>query len=365
MDAVSRRSFIHRALMAGAGATLTVPFASGEFGAEANAQQVGPISDVDPGFVAGRVVDTSPAGAIVEDYDGQLRRLEYAPTTNVWKRARWNDADLFEGDCVYARGELGEENEIIVDRTWANIENLPGNVHDVRQKEIILRLSNDDLVPIRILDETRVERPNGKFQKGDATGLRSGDFVRVISFRESPLSAATIFLANVPSIPADVLDLEDLPDVDIIGTGSCAAYKGLTTWFCCGNVSGCGRCTSSGSGACAPYNLPCRSDRQHMAWAKIVKPDGGRCGPYASGCSVGEDWPRLACDVGISIRNPCTDRYTTAFIRDCGPTVHCETPSGCRDFRKVKFDLTPCAYSAVGNLDGGFMRIYARLGCPS
>lgn len=367
MDDVSRRSFIRRALAAGAGATLTAPFLPTEFGAKPSANaQTQPFSDVDPGFVAGGVVEARPSGAIVEDYDGQLRRIDYAPSTGLWKGARWNGSTLSEGDCVYLRGEVGAENELIVERGWANIESLAGVVQAATRKQIIVRLPDGNRLPIRILDETRVERPNGKFEKGDATGLRRDDFVQVIAFRESPLSAATVFLADVPSIPAAELDLEDLPEIDIVGTTACAAYKGLTTWFCCGNVSGCGKCTGgSGASACAPYNLPCRSDRQHMSWAKIVKPDGGTCGPFSSGCSVGEDWPRLACDLGMSLRNPCNNNRTTVNIRDCGPTVHCETPSGCKDYRKVKFDLTPCAFSALGNLDSGFIRLHARVGCPS
>lgn len=48
------------------------------------------------------------------------------------------------GDCIYARGEVGEENELIVDKTWANIGSLAGEIQAAARTQIVVRLSNGE-----------------------------------------------------------------------------------------------------------------------------------------------------------------------------------------------------------------------------
>jgi hypothetical protein len=51
-------------------------------------------------------------------------------------------------------------------------------------------------------------------------------------------------------------------------------------------------------------------------------------------------------------------------VKDCGPTVHCISPKGCNNYTKVKFDLTPCAFSRIGNLDSGTATCHATVYFP-
>ena len=62
----------------------------------------------------------------------------------------------------------------------------------------------------------------------------------------------------------------------------------------------------------------------------------------------------IPCGTDYFVYNPCTGSYVTARVKDCGPTIRCNaTSTGCTGRNKVKFDLTPCAFSKIGNLNDG------------
>jgi hypothetical protein len=115
------------------------------------------------------------------------------------------------------------------------------------------------------------------------------------------------------------------------------ARQGNASWFCCGNVSGCGQCGSSGGGYCSG----CRSDAQHMAWPLVSS-----CTAPCVGCCLPGDFPRYGCDTRFYCENACSGWTTIVTIKDCGPNPRCRS-TGCQSYDSVRFDLTPCAFSAI------------------
>ncbi|MDQ3981366.1 MAG: septal ring lytic transglycosylase RlpA family protein [Actinomycetota bacterium] len=355
MSSVSRRRFLGEALLAGAGATVLRPFAPGELaGPAADASEE---SDLDPNFVAGQVVDVSDGRIIVRNPDDELRELAVTSGSGIWKRAEWNGAAVTVDDCIYARGEADESGRLVVERLWANIAAFTGRVHDARRTSVTLEMPSGAHRTTAVIERTEVESRRGGFGRGSASHLRPGDVVQVVEFNEPGADdyTASRLLLMSGTQSATVVDDEDIVDIDF-ATNTCT-YKGLTTWFCCGSVGGCGRCGNDGSsgGACGG----CRSDSNHMAWPKI----GTGCGPFCDNCCVPSNFPRLPCGRSVTVRNPCNSRSQSVRIRDCGPQIRCVSDTGCNNWNKVKFDLTPCAFSAIGNLDAGRINCRASTAC--
>jgi hypothetical protein len=60
----------------------------------------------------------------------------------------------------------------------------------------------------------------------------------------------------------------------------------------------------------------------------------------------------------LDIRNPCIGTIVTVRIRDCGPTIRCVSDH-C-NYNHVKYDLTPCGFTATGkDLSAGLQGIQA------
>jgi hypothetical protein len=125
------------------------------------------------------------------------------------------------------------------------------------------------------------------------------------------------------------------------------AVNGEMSWFCCGVAWG--PCGSAGGGACGN----CNSGNHQHAWPNasaacfnITRPDL---------CGLG--LTQRGCGYVHTIRNLCTGKSVTSSIADCGPNTHqfCGEQSccggACASNRLV--DLTPAAFSAIGNLSSG------------
>jgi hypothetical protein len=128
-----------------------------------------------------------------------------------------------------------------------------------------------------------------------------------------------------------------------------APATGETSWFCCG--SAWGPCGSTGHGACGT----CNSGSRQCAWPNtsdacfsITRPD--RCG---------EDLLRRTCGHTFFVRNLCRTTEIAVTIADCGPQTDlwCGERSCCSGSCASNriLDLTPSAFSAIGNLSSGII----------
>jgi hypothetical protein len=128
-----------------------------------------------------------------------------------------------------------------------------------------------------------------------------------------------------------------------------APANGETTWFCCGNAWG--PCGSTGHGACGTCNsgsLQCAWPNTSDACYSITRPD--RCGVSLI---------RRTCGHTFYITNRCNGARVTVRIADCGPQtdlfcgerVCCGSVCGSNRI----MDLTPAAYSRIGNLSSGIL----------
>jgi hypothetical protein len=135
-----------------------------------------------------------------------------------------------------------------------------------------------------------------------------------------------------------------------------AGLNGEFSWFCCGNAWG--PCGSAGTGACGT----CHSGSYQHAW------------PYTS-TACWEITRPDSCGVGLSLRecgfahrttNLCNNVGVTTTIADCGPQtdLFCGEQiccgSACASNRII--DLTPAAYSAIGDLSSGLLPGYIDVG---
>ena len=342
MNQQTRRAFISKALMAGAGATVVAPFGIAGSATAADAV-IGP--DEDPGFVAGRIVDTGSGGAVaVIDAANRLHRLQLHSATGAWKNGQYNRDALQEGDCLYARGQRDEAGVLAVDSLWANIASIRAEVRGVGRGHLSIASRSHGVRDVAILNRTIVADHDGREGSGgDVSGFSAGDSILMIASADPRSGALTA---------SRVISLMVGPSEDSLGTSPPAGgpitkaftadRTGVTSWFCCGNVSGCGAgCGSSGAGACTSW--PCASNLNAMAWPKLTT----GCGPFFGDCSLSSDFPTHACGSCLDVQNPCIGTVVTVRIRDCGPTVHCVSPK-CNGYDHVAYDLTPCAFTALG-----------------
>lgn len=136
--------------------------------------------------------------------------------------------------------------------------------------------------------------------------------------------------------------------------GSLAPISAETSWFCCGQSWG--PCGSAGGGACGN----CSSGSYHSAWPnasqacwEITRPD--RCGHSLT---------RHECGHRFYVQHLCGNKEIAVRIADCGPDTDrwcgerkcCDGKCG----QDRLIDLTPAAFSAIGNLDAGIIPVTVR-----
>lgn len=101
MGQQTRRDFLGKALLAGAGVALVG--SDNLLGTDLRADSAIVLEDEpDPGFVAGVVVGVgeTPAEYVVLDADKNPRTLSLGSLSSVWKQGRWNSTPLGVGDCL-------------------------------------------------------------------------------------------------------------------------------------------------------------------------------------------------------------------------------------------------------------------------
>lgn len=380
VDLVSRRQFLGRALVAGAGATvmeLAVPAGFARASSINNPSAIAQAEDSDPNFLAGSVLsyDEVTRSVTVLDPDSQIRTASTNGHTSIWKAGLWNAEPLSIGDCLLARG-VTNGDRLALQSVWVDIKNFYGTVNSIGADNFVLATSNHVAFLVGISNLTTLYEQGGPYINS-LGHLRPGVAARIIGFGDPVLgtfTATSIWNVSEP-VQANGADDETDPTAPTVdGTTvppTCSyTYYGLASWFCCGGVNGCGSagCGSSGAGACPG----CRSDRQHIAWPNITNAGGAHCistcgqnGCASNNCSSCPTITRLDCGTSVSLSNPCQSAQTTVFVKDCGPCVHCRPAFGCKGRTHVKFDLAPCAFTALGgSLDSGFVSCNATVQVP-
>lgn len=383
MDAVSRRGFLQQALVAGAGTRLTAPLL-GAGAAAALRDSVStpqPPAELDPNFIAGRVVErVADDEYLVEDPDKKIRPMRVSPPTRVWKRAYVNRYGVVEGDCLYARGQLQPDGVLAVDRLWVDIITFPATVMQATADVHVMSEWTGDEFKFPVAPFTEVEQAGGGYAKGDASTLQRDDGLQAVGFgipEDGTFSPSRLILRSARARPQDARGaavpfvrsnaaLAPGPDGEL---QTCQyTYYGITTWFCCGGVLACGatctgQCADNNCGEYGGFCTGCRTDSLHMAWPNVCRQSGTDCrGTICASCCT--SFPQLTCQDSIRCENPCNNNVTTCTIKDHGPQTRCTPPATCKNRDTIKFDLTACAFSALGSLDWGKQALNATVYLP-
>lgn len=137
-----------------------------------------------------------------------------------------------------------------------------------------------------------------------------------------------------------------------MGCGSNYLWRGKCTWFCCGNSWG--PCSSKGNGACGT----CQSDKHMGAWPYASE----ACWDITRPDKCGEHLPQRGCGSQMKVKHQCSGASVCITIADCGPRTKsfCGAESCCHDECRTNhiLDLTPAAFSAIGNLDSGHLPVW-------
>jgi len=206
---------------------------------------------------------------ILDDTDS-LRRVLRHNQTRAWKASEYNVVEPAAGDCVYARGTLDDERQLVLDTLWANIAKLEGGLLDINSRAKRIRLAKKGRagkpqgeVDITVKDDTIVRGDDGRETFGNVDKLKKKSDVVLIAYSDPVTRTFTAHRVEAheafgagqvspePSARAASRDgLSRKPTAEA-STHFPIARRGNASFFCCGNVSGCGySCGSSSGGYC-------------------------------------------------------------------------------------------------------------------
>lgn len=352
--------------------------------AELGSDPLGPITPtIDPNFVAGQIVGMRDDGyGELIDYDDQIRTFQLTGMSRIWKEGAYASSPLTTGDCVYGRGLLLPNAVLEVDDVWANISRVVGTLVGIRGMVLDIRGDDGRTRPLQLTDRSELENAAGETARGRPSHLRTDREVVAITYTDP--TSRTVFASSVTEMAetqqADPIDdasataertiLETLTvangvpaertsplpgeaNADALAPDNTSIIrKGNATFFCCGSAATrCGyQCPGATSGACGN----CRGDRMQMAWPRLTTTG---CDASCVGCCLPSDFEGLPCKKAVAVVNLCTNKSVSLTIADCGPNPRCQS-TGCKGYQSVRFDLTPCAFTAIGGrLDRGIMNV--------
>jgi hypothetical protein len=362
MGGSSRRDFLSRAVLAGAGATVVQPFAAAPAPAVADAGE-GYTDRPDPNFLIGRVVDAGDDGSLaVVTPDDEIRKAALSTEAVYWKAGTWNRHEIAVNDCVMGRGAVDADGTLVVDRVWANVMKIDGSVESVDRSTGDVRLRGRDAktYPLTVTPRTIGLDKRDRQRDGDPTVVAATEPAVAIAYRDPKTDRLYAHrlesaLADPDAPPSSEPD-EPVQAVASAGAVTSAAFappllrQGNASYFCCNTSGGCG-CGSAPIGFCSG----CHSASWQIAWPKITG-----CTASCVGCCLPSDFERFACHTELYAQNACQTNlgYILVRIKDCGPNPRCRT-TGCLGIQSVRFDLTACAFSALGgSFSIGHMNLY-------
>lgn len=361
---LTRRGLIGGAGSAALGAALGLAHTSR---AAASESAIAPAAvSYDPNFVMGQVTGVGGDGLLtIFDGDGRERAARLVDATRYWKASRWNVRDIAPGDCVTGRGALNDAGELELEVAWANIGRFVGECTSVGRDSFEIRHAGRRISTIQVTDDTIFRDLRGRESFGDLTVISSDLPLFVISHNDGPAGQEVAHRVEVagPSV-ADTVDaglaivnglVEDhWPSTPVTGRHNQpnfdVARRGNASYFCCGSQACGSRCGSLGTNGKCGF---CSSSGHYIAWPKVSD-----CTAGCVGCCLPENFPRYGCGTGFEIENSCSGRATFVQIADCGPNPRCRD-TGCKGYQSVRFDLTPCAFTAVGgSMDIGHVNLW-------
>ncbi|SFD84598.1 RlpA-like double-psi beta-barrel domain-containing protein [Bacillus sp. UNCCL81] len=112
-----------------------------------------------------------------------------------------------------------------------------------------------------------------------------------------------------------------------------------------------------------PMCQPWDNNKNLAAYPYVYKSGtgGGTCTTY--GCGRASEFPKKNCGSTIAVYNPCTTSSVTVTIAECGPSmsgIRCGASAPrCQlsYLRDVIIDLSPAAFSALGDIDDGYLGV--------
>jgi hypothetical protein len=212
--------------------------------------------EFDPNFVMGKVVAAGEDGTLsVVDLDDRLRTLRSESASRFWKAGGWNGAEIAPNDCIWARGQLEGDSGLAVENLWANMVNLRGELRSVLGDTLSLAADNGELFAVAATPKTTVVGPTGEVLEGVLSLLAIGEYTMVIGYRDPASKELTA--TRVESFAAlDEVSPESTVEAADMTAAFTVARRGNASWFCCGNVSGCGHCGASNQGYCGGNGVP-------------------------------------------------------------------------------------------------------------
>lgn len=273
MSSLTRRDLLGQALLAGAGATVV-----GSLAPRALAAGLNP-PELDPAFLGGQIIKAQSSGALtVLDHEDRPRPARLTGgSRSIWKSGAFGAASLDTGDCIYATGELESDGVFNIDRVWVAIDSFAATVVDATSSGLTLD-ARGQTREAHLSAITEIQDGGGRFVRGGTSKLKAGDFAHVVGYHDrssGEFVASRVWQAfDGVTASGEIGPVQgrartvDAPDGPLV---TCPyTWKGLATFFCCGNVSGCGySCGSSGNGWCTTQS--CHSYNHQMAWKYVYE----------------------------------------------------------------------------------------------
>jgi hypothetical protein len=283
--------------------------------------------------------------------EAEVRAARVSDESQVWKAGVWNRHELAAPDCLLGRGELDADGSLVIDRVWANVMKIDGVATDVDKtsRRVTLAAGDKRSYALNVTAGTVGLDRRDRQRDGDPGVLTTGEAAFAIAYRD-PVTRelfahrleSSLADPAAPAAPEPELDTSNAAPGRLTGDAALAITvdrQGNASYFCCNTSGGCG-CGSAPIGFCSG----CHSASWQIAWPKITG-----CTASCVGCCLPSDFPRYACHTDLYARNACqTDLgWIQVAIKDCGPNPRCRT-TGCKGWDSVRFDLTSCAFSALG-----------------
>ncbi|WP_370021851.1 hypothetical protein [Planotetraspora sp. GP83] len=228
--------------------------------------------------LSGQILDVSPHLIIIEDDEGEERRLVIAPWATAWRGARVSPADLSLGARVVIRAL---RSGTVVDRIWADITRMTGIILSVEgTRDLTVELDSGPhrgrrsvVIPYRSSGRMRVRHPQ----------LEAGYLFDAIGVIEGGTALAQITPTSQPPYRAKAVPPPP------------PAYRGVQSKI-------------SGTAVWADF------EEYGVAYPMLETSDTG-CDDAGVSCT---GLPYLALGSMLSVRNVCDGRANALPIVGCG-----------------------------------------------
>lgn len=356
MRSLSRREFLQRAAVTGAGvAVLRSPDAYGA-APPARAAEIGVPA---PGFAAAQVVQTAGSALIAVDSSGDRQTIRLSPGARVWKQGLINTVPLAVGDSFYASGDRDGYGVLDASHIWVAIVNAMGPVEAVSGQQLTFTpawgLGSVQATPSP--RGTIIHDHNAIYKVSDFSLLAGASYVYLVGYysQEPPWS---IVATRIYTATTAATDASPSPNLTVVGSQSpdvvmCPKnYNILASVECCGGDRPPGYPSSypclSGTGLCGT----CSSGVYGIAWPNACTTSGA-CDDYVPSL------PYVPCGYVLDVYGICSGKSLSVPVVDADPNPRPATSNlGCAGLTNADVCLTVSAFTALGGgLDYGHLDV--------